>query len=288
MAGNPLKWHGGKRYDADWIIGKMPPHLVYVEPFFGSGKVLFARDPDRDWFDEHSRAEYQSDGRLFARHQGCSEIVNDIYGELMNFWTVIADADLFQQFQFKVNLIPFAQTVFERSKVPEGFDVDKAVKFFVRNRLSRQGLGKTFANMVRDRTRRRMPDPVSAYLSAVEGLPEVHDRLSRVVIFNNNAMRMIPREDNEVTLFYCDPPYPKVTRKAKDAYEHEMSDREHHELLDVLLICKGKVILSTYPNPIYDTRLKDWNHCDNLRDNKSSNAKSKGGDLKTERIWMNY
>ena len=284
----PLKWHGGKSYDANWIIGKMPPHLVYVEPFFGSGKVLFARDPDRDWFDGHPHAEYQSDGRPFARHQGCSEIVNDVYGELMNFWDVIREGEPFQEFQRQVNLIPFSQVAFERSKAPGGSEVERAAKFFIRNRLSRQGLGRDFATMVRNRTRRRMPDPVSAFLSAVEGLPEVHDRLSRVVIFNEDAKDVIQREDNDVTLFYLDPPYPRASRTAQDAYEFEMTDDEHHQLLDVLCNCKGKVILSTYPNPIYDERLRDWNYDDRVRDNKASRAKSKGGDLKTERIWMNF
>ena len=88
---SPLKWHGGKHYDADWIVDRMPPHLVYVEPFFGSGKVLFSRDPSRDWFHGHPQADCQDSGKLFARHQGCSEIANDVYGELMNFWDVIRD-----------------------------------------------------------------------------------------------------------------------------------------------------------------------------------------------------
>jgi site-specific DNA-adenine methylase len=67
-----------------------------------------------------------------------------------------------------------------------------------------------------------------------------------------------------------------------------MTDDEHHQLLDVLVPCKAKVILSTYPNTIYDQRLRDWNREDRLRDNKASSSKRKGEDLKTERIWMNY
>ena len=38
----PLKWHGGKYYLASKIVQLMPPHLHYVEPFFGGGAVLFA------------------------------------------------------------------------------------------------------------------------------------------------------------------------------------------------------------------------------------------------------
>src|SRR5262245_12200255 len=50
----PLKWYGGKSYIADWILEKMPPHLNYVEPYFGGGQVFFARDPrdQRLWWTE--------------------------------------------------------------------------------------------------------------------------------------------------------------------------------------------------------------------------------------------
>ena len=42
----PLKWHGGKYYLAAKIVALMPPHLHYVEPFFGGGAVLLDRDPE--------------------------------------------------------------------------------------------------------------------------------------------------------------------------------------------------------------------------------------------------
>ena len=67
-----------------------------------------------------------------------------------------------------------------------------------------------------------------------------------------------------------------------------MTDDQHHALLDVILSCKGMVILSTYPNEIYDERLKAWNFEDRVRDNKASNTKDKSADPKTERIWMNF
>ena len=51
----------------------MPPHLHYVEPFFGGGAVLLARDPE-------------DDGLWLFPHKGVSEVVNDINGQLINFW----------------------------------------------------------------------------------------------------------------------------------------------------------------------------------------------------------
>src|SRR5262245_593291 len=70
----PLKWHGGKHYLAERIVAMMSPHLHYVEPFFGSGQVLFRRDPydRRLWWKGKT-----SDGRQPA---GVSEVVNDLDG----------------------------------------------------------------------------------------------------------------------------------------------------------------------------------------------------------------
>src|SRR6516225_8713937 len=87
----PLKWHGGKVYMAGRIIERMPPHLHYVEPFFGSGQVLFARDPKdrRLWWTERT-----SDGRI---PDGVSEVINDLHGDLMNFYAVLKDPDGFPQ-----------------------------------------------------------------------------------------------------------------------------------------------------------------------------------------------
>jgi len=46
------------------------------------------------------------------------------------------------------------------------------------------------------------------------------------------------------TLFYCDPPYPHATRGDSKAYGHEMSDRDHEELAQVL----GNLYLLERPN----------------------------------------
>lgn len=58
----PLKYHGGKHYQAQKIVQLMPPHLHYVEPYFGSGAVLFSKDP-----------------------HGISEVANDLDERLVTF-----------------------------------------------------------------------------------------------------------------------------------------------------------------------------------------------------------
>ena len=46
MAAKPIiPWPGGKRRLAARILGLMPPHSCYVEPFAGGAALLFAREP---------------------------------------------------------------------------------------------------------------------------------------------------------------------------------------------------------------------------------------------------
>jgi site-specific DNA-adenine methylase len=60
-------------------------------------------------------------------------------------------------------------------------------------------------------------------------------------------------------LIYCDPPYPRLTRRNRRAiYRHEMSDREHLKLLTLLRRLKCKVMVSSYPSALYAKALAGW------------------------------
>lgn len=299
MTSRPLKYHGGKEYLADWIVSHFPPHLHYVEPFFGGGAVLFARDHHRDWFVGHPDCELKKDGRPKAQFTGCSEVVNDINRELTNFWTVLQNGPLFEVFHRLVAVVPFSQFEWEaavknleKSCEEQGFDhaggnlVVRAAWFFIRFRQSRQGLGKDFATLTRRRTRRGVNEQVSAWLSAVEGLPQAHERLRNVVVLNQDAVSAIRSQDGPYTLFYLDPPYCLETRTAKDCYEHEMSDEDHERLLAALLEVEGKVVLSGYHNPLYDRALAGWRTAEREIDNKAGGGATK--QKRTEVLWMNF
>lgn len=264
----PIKWHGGKHYLADWIISHMPPHTHYVEPYFGGGSVLLRKDPE-----------------------GVSEVVNDLNGGLTNFWRVVADDVSFARFMRLIEATPFSELEFREScfNIDDlNPDPDSAAGFFVRARQSRQGLMKDFATLSRTRTRRGMNEQVSSWLTAIEGLPEVHARLKRVVILNRPALDVIRQQDGPETLFYLDPPYLHETRVTTSDYECEMSERDHHELLSCLATIKGRFLLSGYPSQLYErhARSHEWHCVTREIDNKASGAKNK--QKKTECLWMNY
>jgi DNA adenine methylase len=84
-----IKWHGGKHYFAKWIVSHFPKHLHYVEPYFGSGAVLFAK-PKR-WIED------------------ICEVVSDVNSELTNFWKVLQDAVQFEDFRRLCEATPFSE-----------------------------------------------------------------------------------------------------------------------------------------------------------------------------------
>ena len=270
----PLKWHGGKHYLADRIIKLMPVHTHYVEPYAGGLSVLFAKP--EEWIVGHS------------------EVVNDLNGELSNFWSVLASEELSGEIIRRLEGTPFSESTWRmaeelgRTVISQEDMVESAVQFFIRYRQSRQGLGKDFATLSRNRTRRGMNEQVSSWLSAVEGLPEAHERLKRVVVLNNDACKVIQQQDGPKTFFYLDPPYLHETRKVTDAYQFEMTAEEHFKLLNVLLDVSGKFILSGYRSELYDAHAEigAWPRVDIEIDNKASSAKKK--ETKTECLWTNF
>lgn len=267
----PLKWHGGKHYLAPPIVAMMPPHLHYVEPYFGGGSVLLAKDPE-----------------------GVSEVVNDIDGRLTNFWRCLSCEASFERLLRFCEATPFCEAawVYAAARLdvpcaaPATNCVACALAFFVCCRQSLAGRQKSFAPLSRRRVRRGMNEQASAWLTALEGLPEVHARLRRVVILNRDALDVVAQQDGEDTLFYLDPPYLDETRTAPQVYAHEMTGSQHFDLLLQVKGCKGKVMLSGYRSKLYDDALASWNRHDFDLPNNAA-----GGDEKrrmTESLWCNF
>jgi DNA adenine methylase len=264
----PLKWHGGKYYIAPQIVSLMPPHIHYVEPFAGGLSVLFAKDPI-----------------------GISEVVNDLNGDLTNFWDILKREQTFAQFLRIAEATPFSQVEWERSQelLKSRNAVERAIGFFIRCRQSQAGRMRSFAPITRNRTRRQMNEQASAWLNAIEGLPEVHARLKRVVILRQPALEVIKSHDGDNTLFYLDPPYMHDTRTTVYEYgEHEMTNEEHEHLVELLLSLKAKVIVSMYRHPLYDQLSTKFGW--HLRQFDLPNNAAGGNQKRrmTECLWMNF
>jgi DNA adenine methylase len=268
----PLKSHGGKHYLARQIIALMPPHLHYIEPYFGGGAVLFAK-----------------------QHEGVSEVVNDLNGDLMNFWRVLQEKKAFTEFKRRMEAVPFSECQWQEAKeqlaeeqgASRKVSIDRAIAFFILCRQSMAGRCQDFAPISKTRTRRGMNEQASAWMQCVDGLPAVHARLRRVVILNRPALEVLRAHDTPTTLSYLDPPYLPETRTSKGVFgPFDMTAEQHEELLATVKALQGKVMLSGYPSKLYESRLAGWQrHSFDLPNNAAGDIAKR---RMTECIWCNF
>lgn len=272
MPPSPLKYPGGKSYLAEWLVGLFPArdeYITYVDVFGGGGSVLLAHDPD-----------------------GKAEIYNDLDGALTEFWSVLQSDTLYPEFAHRCAVTPFSEREFNFAVMilsqPDLWSViDRAHAYFVRCRQSLMGMGKSFTPLTTSRTRRGMGEQASAWLSAVEGLPAVHERLKRVQILARDGVEVIRQFDKWDCLLYCDPPYHPDTR-AGGLYAVEMTAADHTRFVDALLSATAaKVLVSGYACDEY-ARLEKagWERIDRAITNAMSVTDTKP--TRTESVWRNF
>ncbi|MCM1026509.1 MAG: DNA adenine methylase [Roseburia sp.] len=252
-----LKYPGSKWSIAEWIIGFFPPHSSYLEPFFGSGEVLF-RKP-----------------------RSPIETVNDLDGEVVNLFRWIREDP--EKLAHEIYYIPYARQVYEESYgEPPGDSLQQAVRFAIRLQM---GYGyRTNGERVgwkRDIQGREAAYAARDWRSLPERLLEAAERLRGVQIENRPAVELIREYHSEKVLLYLDPPYMPQTRYRKQ-YRHEMfTEESHEELLAAALQHKGPVLISGYDSDLYRRMLRGWRREETIGHNQ------RGGKRK-EVLWMNF
>ncbi len=81
-------------------------------------------------------------------------------------------------------------------------------------------------------------------------------------------------------LVYCDPPYHPATRRRERVYRYDYSERDHAELLKILIALPCKIVLSGYAHSLYDAMLMGWN-C------RQFEAMTHNG-VREESLWFNF
>jgi DNA adenine methylase len=262
----PVKWHGGKFYQWEWIISQFPPHDTYLEPFGGAASVLLNKKPAQ------------------------VEVYNDLDERITRLFRVIRNHS--DEFRRRLTLTPYSEAEFNTAEQADADapndDIEKARRDFVRWRQSIGGRGISFSATLH-RVRRGMADVVSGYLSAIdEQLPLIVQRLRTVQILSRPAIDVIEKWDSPSTLIYCDPPYVHETRaeNSRDLYGVELTADDHRELAKVLNACKSKVILSGYPSPLYRELFASWHTETREMANHAASGETKA--TMTETLWMNW
>lgn len=250
-----LNYPGAKWGMAKYIISLFPKHRSYLEPFFGSGAVLFNKPPS------------------------AIETVNDIDGDITNFFQVLRERT--EELAAAISLTPYSREVFNDAHENRGTDpFDRAYRFAIRSKMGHGFKTYQKTGFKIDVYARERSYCVNCWNKMPQYIKEAATRLKGVQIENQPATTVIHKFNHDNVLIYADPPYLLNTRGGKQ-YKHEMTEQEHVELLAVLKQHKGPVILSGYPSDLYDYELKEWNRITKSSYNQNS-------DPRTEVLWCNY
>lgn len=223
------------------LLALLPRHRTYVEVFGGGASLLFAKEP------------------------AMVEVYNDLDSGLVNFFRVLRDPEKFAKFYHLAVLTPWSREEFDycrKTWQDVEDEVERAYRWFVVARMSFSGdFGRSWSASV-THSHTGMASTTSKWLSILQEMPVIHERIMRVQIEHQDFRRLIPHYDTPETLFYLDPPYVPTTRK-EGKYDHEMSLADHAEMVEVLLNIKGMAILSGYAHPVYDKLEKSgWQRID--------------------------
>lgn len=250
-----LNYPGAKWGLAKTIVDLMPKHRSYLEPFFGSGAVLFNKPPS------------------------AIETVNDLDGDITNFFTVLREYP--HELAEKIAFTPYSRDVFDDAHENRGDDsFDKAYRFAIRSRMGHGFKTYEKTGFKIDVYARERSYCVDVWNRMPKDILSVAERLKGVQIENRPAVELIRKFNHENVLIYADPPYLLNTRGGKQ-YRCEMTEQDHVELLEVLRAHKGYVILSGYPSELYDRELQNWNRLTKRSYNQNSDAR-------TEVLWCNF
>ncbi|WP_235617172.1 DNA adenine methylase [Lysinibacillus mangiferihumi] len=250
-----LNYVGSKWNLAEWIVSQMPEHNVYLETHFGSGAVLFNKQPSK------------------------IETANDIDCNIVNLFKVIREQP--EQLAKHIQLTPYSRQEYISSfEALQGqlSDLERARVFLVRCWMAHGG--KTS-----DRTgwRHNVDSTTFSALPDWRKLPavvlEATERLQNVQIENLDAATLIARYNKEDCLIYSDPPYLLSTR-TKRHYAHEMTNEQHETLLLALNQHRGFAMISGYNSDMYNDILRGWTRISKM-------ATTEAAKEKCESLWLN-
>ncbi len=249
----PITYWGGKQQLVSRILPLIPQHRQYNEPFFGGGALYFAKE------------------------QSEIEFINDLNGEMINFYTVLkrkfpelreeVECTLHSEFQHRQAKDIYSDPL--RHK-----DVLRAWAVWM---LSKQSIYSILTNSWRVEIDR---NSAKQFQWSKECFTFAYARrLEATSIFSRDALSVIRATDTPTTFHYLDPPYFNSDCGHYKGY----SEQDFRNLLDLISKIEGKFLLSSYPSSI----LSEYVEAQNWRTIEVEMPRVAGG-TKTEVLTMNY
>lgn len=218
----PFSYYGGKQRMAHHLIPLIPKHVLYVEPFAGSGAVLFAKPLPQVTNYSHYR-----------------EVLNDTNHDITNLFKVLRDDG--ERLEALLKLTPHSREEHRRCKAEPhtGDQLEDARRFMVR-------ICQSFGNKLDDGwAKSKIVNHAAAWDNKCN-LGQAINRLRHVQINSVDAIQCIKEWDAPHAFFYVDPPYVGTHQGHYGGYTES----------DLLSLCQtldqsvGAFVLSSYDNEI--------------------------------------
>jgi DNA adenine methylase len=255
----PITYWDGKQLLLPKLLPIIPVHEVYTEAFCGGAALYFAKEPAKN------------------------EIINDLNGEVTNFYTQLKtnfnklfnliDASLFSRREYDFAIIIY--------NYPTYFsNLQRAWAFYYLSKTSFAakingtfGYDKQEKNCCVKKFR-------NAKLNFTE---ELVKRLENTQIENTDALKIIESRDSEFCFHFIDPPYFNSDCGHYKGY----NEIDFKHLLNICEKLKGKFILTMYPCEIINEyiRRNNWNIIELERTISASKVNRR---KQTELIVTNY
>jgi DNA adenine methylase len=212
----PLSYIGGKNRLAKIIISKLPEHTTYVEPFAGGAQIFFHKPRSK------------------------IEVLNDLDGELVNFYRVCQShyEELVRYTRYM--LVSRGWFKWLEAVPPESLtDIQRAAQYLYlqKNAYGGRVTRKAYAIHVAS-------GPGFNPETLQKIIAETHERLARIQIENLPHEKILELYDRPRTFFYLDPPYYDIR-----LYRHNLEHSDFEKLAEKLKGLKGKFLLSINDHP---------------------------------------
>ena len=206
---SPLRYFGGKKRLSKSLIPLIPHHKNYVEVFCGAAWLLFLKPKSK------------------------LEVINDLDGELMNFWRVLKfhkDALLNEIVQQ-----PYARQLFkdlnDSAILPILTDIQRSARYFF--------LQLTAFNSISNPDKRSFGTIIRKKESTERVINFAATRLRDVILEQADWRKLLKRYNYPDTFFFLDPPY-----LGHKEYSHNFEEKDFEELADTLSKIDGSFLLT--------------------------------------------
>lgn len=230
---------------------------------------------------------------LMRKPRSYGEVYNDLDDEVVTLFRVLRDPTSAAELERLLRLTPFARVEFKDAYQPSEDPIERSRRLLVRsymgfgsNAHASQHKGHRSTGF-RSNSNRSGTTPAQDWANYPNVLAAMVARLAGVVVENRDAKVVMAQHDSAGTLHYVDPPYLPETRARGNRYDlawrmyrHELSRDDHAELLGFLASLKGMVVLSGYPDPLYDDALAGWRRIE-------TKAFADGARERVEVLWLN-